>query len=193
VPTEEKIAVPILPAEKSIFPDNLLDELAAVPSDRHWWAIYTKARQEKSLARQLFQWQIPFYLPLVTNESRIRNKWVRSYVPLFAGYVFLFVSEEERVRALTTNRISRTLPIGDEEVLRQDLRQICRLIDSGAPLTIERRLSPGRRVRVKAGGMMGLEGTILSRRGGNRLLIMVNFLQQGASVAIDDFMVEPLD
>ena len=41
--------------------------------------------------------------------------------------------------------------------------------------------------------MMGLEGTILSRRGDCRLLVAVNFLQQGASVAIDDCMLEPVD
>jgi transcriptional antiterminator RfaH len=185
--------VPILPAENSIFPDNLLDPDTTSPVVRCWWAIYTKARQEKALARQLFQWEIPFYLPLVAKDNRIRGKVLRSYVPLFAGYIFLCASEEERIRALTTNRISRTLPIVDGQVLCHDLRQIHRLIESGAPLTVEHRLSPGRRVRVKSGGMMGLEGLVLSRRGGNRLLIAVNFLQQGASVAIDDFMVEPLD
>jgi hypothetical protein len=185
--------MPIRPAEPSVFPEGLLDDGFVASAGARWWAIYTKARQEKALARQLLKWEIPFYLPQVSKESLIRGRRVRSYIPLFAGYVFLLVSDEQRVRALTTNRISRTLPIVDAALLCHDLQQIRRLIESGAPLTVERRLSPGQRVRVKAGGMMGLEGTVLSRRGGNRLLVAVNFLQQGASVALDDFMVEPLD
>jgi hypothetical protein len=39
---------------------------------------------------------------------------------------------------------------------------------------------------------MGLEGTIVSRRGEDRLLIAVNFLQQGVSIQISDFQVERL-
>jgi hypothetical protein len=39
---------------------------------------------------------------------------------------------------------------------------------------------------------MGLEGTVVERRGEERLLIAVHFLQQGVSIQISDFQVEPL-
>lgn len=192
-------SMPILSAEITIFPDDLFanptfaEEVSAEAGKPCWWAIYTKSRQEKSLARQLLAHKLPFYLPLIPKDRSVRGRRTRSYVPLFAGYVFLFGNEEDRTHALTTNRISRTLPIADQAGLYRDLRQVCHLIATDAPLTIERRLMPGRRVRVKSGAMMGLEGTVISRRGDCRLLLAVNFLQQGASVAIDDFMLEPLD
>ena len=71
-------------------------------------------------------------------------------MPLFAGYVFLFAQEEARVQALMTNRVSRILSITDQEGLYRDLKQIHHLIATDAPLTIERRLMPGQRVRVKS-------------------------------------------
>ena len=185
--------MPILPAERSLFPDDLLDTCFVEPCDRRWWVICTKARQEKAIARDLAQFEIPFYLPLVSRENLIRRRRVRSYVPLFDGYVFLFASEKERLRALTTDRIARILPVEDQEELLGDLRQVRRLIESDAPLTVERRLMPGRRVRVKAGAMLGLEGTVISRRGKSHLLVAVNFLHQSVSVAIDDFVLEPID
>jgi hypothetical protein len=40
--------------------------------------------------------------------------------------------------------------------------------------------------------LAGLEGTIITRRGQTRLLVHVDFLQQGASVEIDDLCVEPI-
>jgi len=186
--------VPILEQEQNLFPENLLDEPPGDVSGRRWLAYYTKARQEKSLARELLKLRIPFYLPLV------KRHWVSpagrrrvSYAPLFTGYVFVFGSEDERLQSLTSNRVNRVLAVPDAGQLVFDLQQIQRLIATNAPLTVESRLLPGRRVRVRQGVFAGLEGTVLKRRGQTRLLVSVNFLQQGASVEIDDFLLEPLD
>ena len=50
----------------------------------------------------------------------------------------------------------------------------------------------GQRVRVKNGSLLGIEGTIVCRRGEDRLLVAVEFLQQGVSILISDFQVEPI-
>jgi transcriptional antiterminator RfaH len=184
--------MPILAAEPNCYPHNLLDEMPADSNDRRWWAVYTMSRQEKSLARQLHGMTVPYYLPLVSKVSRVSGRKVKSHLPVFGGYLFLYGSEEERVQALTTNRISRILPVPDTERMTSDLRNVRNLITAGAPLTVESRLQPGQRVRVKSGSLMGLEGLILSRRGESRLLIAVHYLQQGVSVQIDDYMVEPI-
>jgi transcription antitermination factor NusG len=192
--------MPIREPEPSIYPAHLLEEPegdSIVSSDdiagqRRWLAIYTKARQEKALARQMYSYRTPFYLPLVCNDRLIRGRRVRSLLPLFNGYLFLFATEEERVQCLTTNRVSRILTVEGDEQLRRDLRQVQTLIESEAPLTVERRLCPGDRVRVRGGALMGLEGTIIRRQKVTRLIIAVNYLQQGVSVEIDDFMVEPI-
>ncbi len=186
--------MPILDKETSVFPEDLLEVPEPEPdaTDRQWWAVFTKARQEKSLARDLLAHEIPFYLPLVPKENRIRGRIVRSHIPLFSGYLFMFGCEDERYRSLTTNRISRILPVTDQLQLRTDLMHLHNLIETDEPLTIESRLEPGNRVRIKNGPMMGLEGIVTQRRGKRRLLVAVQFLQNGVSVEIDDFMVEPL-
>jgi len=185
--------VPILSEQACTYPENLLESPPLDLPDRRWWVLYTKARQEKALSRDLFGYRIPFYLPQVKKTTLRRGRKMSSYIPLFSGYVFLFASEVERVKSLTTNRISRVLSVDDGEKLCYDLRQLQRLIASNAPVTVESRLSAGARVRVKQGPLMGLEGTVLTRRGETRLLIAVDFLQQGASVEIEDFSLERLD
>ena len=184
--------MPILKNEPSIFPDSLLDEEAPRDESRRWQVLYTKARQEKALARELFCQGVPFYLPLIAKDSIIRNRKVTSHVPLFMGYVFLLGTDDERLCALQTNRISRILDVEDAESLVHDLRQIEQLIAAGAPLTVESQLVPGNRVRVKHGPFAGLEGTVLQRRGKKHLLVAVNFLQKGASVEVEDFYLEPI-
>ncbi|MBN1912432.1 MAG: antitermination protein NusG [Pirellulales bacterium] len=185
--------MPILTDTIAMFPENLFDPGAVDPSDRRWWAIYTKSRQEKALARELACLKIPFYLPMVPRDHLIRGRRVRSQIPLFPGYVFLFGTDQERSRAMMTNRIAHVLLAENDSDLWRDLRQIHQLIGTDAPLTVERRLSPGQRVRVKSGAMEGIEGTVTARRGDCRLLVAVSLLQQGVSVAIDDYMLEPLD
>jgi len=187
----------VLAEETSLYPALLLEgseqDDGWDSSDRRWWVLYTKSRQEKAVGRALLGREISFFLPLVKKTLVYRGKTVCSLVPLFAGYVFLWGSEYDRIEALSTNRISRVLAVHDPERLRDDLRQIHWLIESGAPLTVEQRLSKGRRVRVRGGLLAGLEGTVLARHRHTRLLVSVDFLQQGASVEIPDYLLEPID
>ncbi len=184
--------MPILAAETSEFPESLLSDF--VPTgQRAWWAVYTKPRQEKALARDLVRMELPFYLPLVKKASVIRGKEVISQLPLFDGYLFLYGDEEERMRSLSTRRIANVVSPGDQLRIARDLRNIRQLIASDAPLTIESRMLPGQRVRIRSGSMKGMEGNIVLRRGQTRLLVAVDFLQQGASIAIDDFRLEAID
>ncbi len=190
--------MPVLAEEPCLFPEDLLQEPTGADqsdgpaSERVWWVIYTKSRQEKSLARDLLGYRIPFYLPQVSRDHLIRGHRVHAHVPVFPGYLFLYGSAEERVDSLKTNRISRILPVPTQDKLARDLRQLANLIATGAPLTIEQRLTPGQKVRIRNGPMAGFEGTVVQRRGGDRLLIAVSFLQQGVSVEINDFMVDPI-
>ncbi len=183
----------ILAPETCLFPEELLSgDFASNNCERRWWAVHSKSRQEKSIARQLLGMNVPFYLPLVQKTNLVRGRKVRSLLPLFASYMFVFGNEVERIKALSTKRIVRMLSVPDAEQMTRDLTKIHSLIDNGTPLTVEASLQPGQRVRVKTGSLQGLEGVIMSRRGEDRLLVAVQFLQQGVSILIQDFQVEPL-
>jgi transcriptional antiterminator RfaH len=185
-------AMPILKPERSIFPEDLLEPGQAEGDGRQWWAVYTKARQEKALARDLLQHEVPFYLPLVARTILVRGRRVESLLPLFSGYVFLRADEDERVKALKSNRTSQWIEVADQDKLRRDLGHVHRLILAKAPITVEQRLAPGTRVCVKGGPFMGVEGTVEQCRGACRLIVEVTFLQQSVSVQIDELLVEKL-
>jgi hypothetical protein len=104
--------------------------------------------------------------------------------------VFVQADAEQRLLALTSNCISQTIPVADADELLRDLHQIRLLIEANVPLSPESRIQPGHRVRVRSGCLRGIEGTVLKRQSGDRLLVSVHFLQQGASVALGDFELE---
>ncbi|NQT36369.1 MAG: antitermination protein NusG [Planctomycetes bacterium] len=187
--------MPILPQEPDIFPEDLLEKPSQLSqSTWSWWAIHTRPRREKELARRLRRWDLHHYLPLVPRRNRSPAGRVRtSYVPLFPSYMFFCGNEEQRYQILTTNCVAGCLKVPDSDQLVHDLLQIRRLIESDAPLTPEARISPGTRVRIKSGPFVGMEGTVIKRRERQRLLVVVGFLQQGASIDLEDVQVEQID
>lgn len=184
--------MPILAAEKNVWPEDLLEGDFRPDGERRWWVVHTLPRQEKAIARDLVRCGVPFYLPLVPKTSRKRGRTFTSRMPLFGSYLFIRASEDQRVQTLQTNRVAAMLPVEDQGKLFCQLQNLKRLIAADAPLTIERKLEPGRPVRIKSGPMSGTEGEVISRRGKDCLLVAVTMLQQGVSVEIEDFQVEPI-
>jgi transcriptional antiterminator RfaH len=187
--------MPLLPPEPNLYPADLFSgaPAGAPEPDRVWWVLHTKPRQEKSIARQLLRACVPFYLPVVARRCLVRNRVMHSHVPLFEGYVFLLADRGERVTALATGRVVRTLEVFDQQQLWHDLGQVSRLIASGAPITPEARLAPGAAVVIRTGPLAGLKGKILRTASGQRFVVQVDFIQQGASVLLDDFRLAPAD
>jgi transcriptional antiterminator RfaH len=182
-------AVPVLPSEPSWFPEHLFEEGTPDALARSWWVLHTRPRQEKSLARQLHSASVPYYLPLAPRRSRIRGRIITSHNPLFAGYLFLLAQAEERITALATSRVVNSIRVLDQQRLWDDLRQVHRLIATGEPVTPEERLAPGMFVEVRDGPLAGLTGKILRAASGRRFVVEIDFIQRGASVTLDDFVL----
>lgn len=187
--------MPILGKEPDLFPDELLDDPQAVATDCQWWVIYTLSRREKDLMRRLRKQNIAHYGPLVPHRTRSPQGRIRtSYMPLFSGYVFVYANEEGRYNTVATGCISKCIEVTEPEQLLEDLRQVRALEEFGEDLQAEIRPTVGQKARIVRGPLAGKElvGTITSLNSQHRLTIMVNFLQQGASVVVDEADLELL-
>jgi transcription antitermination factor NusG len=194
--TKYELSMPLLKPEQDIWPLNLLDlpaPDAPVLDDHPWWALYTMARFEKKLMRQLLEIQVPFFGPTIPRRYRSPQGRIRTSIePLFSNYVFIKGDEVARYNAVCTGSVSRWMPVPDPAQLVEDLRQIRNLILTDEPMSPELRLEPGQKVRVKTGVFKGFEGTILRRENEIRLLISVRYMGRGASVALDDCQLEAI-
>jgi transcriptional antiterminator RfaH len=162
------------------------------PSDAGWWLAHTRPRQEKAAAADFLARDVAFYLPLLSRTSVSRGRPRLAREPLFPGYVFVYGDGEDRLTALKTNRLLTVQHVPDGERLRGELSQFAELIAAGARLTRESRLVAGERVRIKAGPFRDIEGVILRRNGKTELLVAIDFLSQGASLEVDECMLEPI-
>ena len=182
--------MPILGKETDIFPPELLDR--SDWDQGRWWVLHTLPRREKDLARRLEKCGVSFFSPTIAREQRSPAGRLRTtFALLFPSYVFIYGSEQDRATAVTTNCVANCLHVPNQPQLITDLRQIRQVITAGVDLTPEGQLEAGDVVRVKSGPMLGVIGTVVERRGNKRLLVHINFIQQGASVEIHDIDLEP--
>ena len=158
-----------------------------------WWVLHTKPRNEKAVAADLLDKGVSLFLPLVESRRTYRGRARFARIPLFPGYVFLCGGPEDRQAALRTNRIANVLEVADQQRLRADLRQIQRVVEGPEPVDLYPRLRRGRRCRVIAGPLAGLEGVVLRRRGPWRVYIGVEFLGQSAELEIDSALLEVIE
>jgi transcription antitermination factor NusG len=171
--------MPILREESDIFPADLFD----LPTeDAPWEIAHLRSRQEKSVARLLFDGGKPFYLPQIEQTKKHSGRTFVSHLPLFPGYIFLRRVEGLRQTLWRTSAVANMIEVSDQAQLTAELLQIRQLQASGAFLTPRMDLVPGDPVRVKEGAFSGYTGIVMEERGSLRLVVSVSILRKSVTV-----------
>jgi len=158
------------------------------PSGSHWFAAWTRSRQEKAAAALLDKLEIPNFLPLQSVIRQWSDRKQTVQLPLFAGYLFVRIDplHENRLRILKTPGIvglignhTGPLPIPDEQI--DAVRSVVtRRIDCAVlPL-----LQEGDPVRVVRGPLAGIEGKLIRTNATSRLAISIALIGKSLSVSV---------
>jgi transcription antitermination factor NusG len=183
----------LLAEECHVYPEDLLVRSPDTSDgSRAWFAVYTKARAEKALARKLHCRDVSFFLPVYKRHWQSSGRRRIACLPLFPGYVFVHGDDRARLHTLETNLVSRLLPVVDQAGLHADLARVHQLFATGASLTPEGRLEPGTLVEITHGALRGVQGRILTQGKRQKFVVEVRFLQQGVSMEIDGWMIRPV-
>jgi len=165
----------------------------AAETDTLWYAAYTSANHEKRVAEQLGVRSIEHFVPLYESERRWKDRKVRLQLPLFPGYVFVRLALSDRLRVLQVPGVARlvgfngspcALPDSEIEALKAGLA-------SGVRAEPHPYLTVGRRVRVKAGPLAGMEGVLTRKRNGARFVISLDLIMRSVAVDVDALELEP--
>ena len=158
-----------------------------------WWVAHTKARFEKVFAWDLLSRGISYFLPLREKVSISGGRKRRVQMPLFTSYVFFSGSPEQRYAAMATGRLCQTIEVKDQKNFRSQISAIQKALAGELPMDPYPFAAVGRRCRVTAGPLEGMEGVVVQRDKLARLVLEVSILGQGASVEIDADLLEALD
>ena len=163
-------------------------------AEPRWYAAYTRANHEKHVAVHLDSRGVEHFLPLYCSTRRWKDRRVQLELPLFPGYVFVRIPLFDRLRVIEIPSVVRlvgfggglptALPNDQVEALRSGLNGQLKALPH--PF-----LSVGRRVRLKSGPLAGLEGILLRRKGGHRVVVSLEMIQRSISVEADLADLEP--
>ncbi len=163
----------------------------------NWYAVQTRARNEKVISDRLQEQGLTTFLPLVSETRRWSDRKKKIELPLFSCYVFVKLvasNNDERMRVYRTNGVFRivsmrgeAIPIPDEQI--DALRTV---VTQQVPWSVHPFLKIGQRVRIRGGSLDGVEGVLLSRNGDRTLIISVDAIQRSLAVRVEGYDVEPL-
>ncbi len=163
----------------------------------NWYAVQTRARNEKAISERLQEQGLTTFLPLVTEIRRWSDRKKKVELPLFSCYLFVKLvagNNDERMRVYRTNGVFRIvsmrgelIPVPDEQI--EALRAV---VTQQVPWTEHPFLKIGQRVRIRGGSLEGVEGVLLSRNGDRTLIISVDAIQRSLAVRVEGYDVEAL-
>jgi transcription antitermination factor NusG len=162
----------------------------------HWYAIQTRPRNEKMVARQLQYQGVMTFLPLDTQVHRWSDRRKLVQLPLFPGYAFVHVllSPETRLRVLHTESVVSFVgirgagtPIPDEQI-----GDVQMLLANNVPFAPCPFIRLGQRVRIRGGSLDGMEGILVARNSDQSLVVSVELIQRSLAIRIDGYDLETI-
>jgi len=157
-----------------------------------WYAVYTRPQHEKVIANLLANKGFEVFLPLYVAGHQWKDRTKLLSLPLFPCYVFLRDSLVRRLDVLKTPGVHQiisscgrpsTIPTAEIDAIRLAVSTSLKL--EPHPL-----LQTGDLVRVKTGPLSGIEGILIRKKNGFRLVLSVEMLGKAVAVEVDGDRVE---
>jgi transcription antitermination factor NusG len=155
----------------------------------HWYAIWTRSRQEKVASNMLRNLGIQHYLPLQSEVRQWSDRKQVVEIPVFGGYLFVHINptlknsqlqvlQSPGVVAFVGNQ-NGPLPIPNQEI--DNIRTVLAAKVAYTPCSS---LNKGDRVRVTRGPLAGVEGTLVTGNSTTHLLVSIEMIRQSLSVNV---------
>ena len=162
-----------------------------------WYAVHTRSRHEFQVSKKLVIKGVETFIPTVERLRRWKDRKKMIAFPLFPGYVFVHISKnsQEMLNVLKVKGVVRLLssiPGEPEPVPDEQIDALKKFLENGQELDPYPYLKEGKRVRIKAGPMRGIEGILVEKTNRHMLVLSVDVLKQGVALKIDAADVEKI-
>jgi transcription antitermination factor NusG len=162
-------------------------------AEKHWYAVYTRGRHEKTVYADLQKRGIESFLPLRKAKHHWSDRIVTVEEPLFSSYVFMKINPQNisdvlMIRGVVYVVSSGGIPIKIDESSILSLQTLIR-----EELTVDPYpyLREGDRVTISRGPLKGVRGYILRKNEKKfRLIISIDAIGASTSVSLDTHCVE---
>lgn len=171
-------------------PPETPEEIPIEPlAGRLWTPLRARPRREKKAADYCRGLGIPCYLPLRRRRQRYQRRTVETHLPMFPGYVFCAVDEEDYRQILLSGHVAGRLLVNETSEIRliADLNTVRKFEDlsRSREVIVMPELVAGVAVVVRSGPLRGIRGIVERRRNATMVAINVEMLGQSVAAELD--------
>lgn len=161
----------------------------------HWYAIHTRFKCEKLVARMLHKKQIEAWVPLSKFARQYGKKRRMVELPVISCYVFVKIQASEHIKVLETDHVAgfvkfegkpAAIPDGEILILQQIIGE--GIETNAVPSTF----IEGEQVEIIQGALAGLQGKLLHHHNGNKFLVELERLGYTLQLTIDQDKMRPI-
>jgi len=161
---------------------------------KEWYAFHVRPHHEKSVSSMLRHKCVNEFLPLISTRNRWADRIKTIERPLFPGYIFCEVERHHVSSIRSTPGIFDVVRAGSSPLpaRRDEVESLLKAVRHDLPIepcNLEG-LCGGEWLRISAGPLSGLCGTLLRFRGAERLLISIELLHRQVLVELPAASVE---
>ena len=162
--------------------------------DDPWHVLHVTANHEKRVVQHLNARSVEHCLPLYRERSRWTDRSVALERPLFAGYVFIRFSPQQRVSIVSIPGVLHLLGgAGCHTVSGEEMERIRRGLADGYLLRPHTWLEVGMYVRVRGGIFDGVFGVITELRRQCKVVLSLSAVEQCFSLEVGRDQIELVD
>jgi len=164
---------------------------------KHWYAIYTKSRQEETAAENLRRQAFEVYLPNIKQARGHGGQRREKIEPLFPRYLFirLHLGEDNIAPIRSTHGVTKLVSFSGQPVKVPDplIDALIGLADPNTGLLHPKKdlFEAGSSVSIVDGPLQGLEAIFKVHDGEQRSIILLELLGKTQLIKIDSSHLAP--
>lgn len=162
--------------------------------ERKWFAVQTKFKCEKYVARHLEKKGILVYIPLIEELKIYASKKKKVVKPLINCYVFVYVNKDDYIKVLETEYVYGFLKNG-KEIIRIPLKEIDllkRVVGECGDVMIENHsYREGEAVEIISGNLTGIAGIVVEKEGKHNVVVYLENMGFDLRISVNQSMLSP--
>lgn len=176
------------------FPGEVVASTAKLLPVERWYAVSVRPRHEKLVTRHLEHRGVSCFLPVYRSVRRWKDRRKELDMALFPGYVFVNLNARDRLGVLQAPGVLRFVTFQGQPAALPDseIRALESSLFAGLRPQPHPYLRQGKRVRVKRGPLADVEGIMIRRKEGFRLVLSIELIMRSVMLEVDEADVEPL-
>ncbi len=157
-----------------------------------WFAVYTKYKREKLVAKELDRKGIEHYLPIQELTRQWGRKKKTVSLPLFSCYIFVKITKAEYIQVLQTEYVVNFIQFARNLIAipHEEIEVIRRIIGEGITVQTEAiSFNEGDEVEIVRGNLTGLRGRLVKKQSGHNFLVELQQIGHQLMIQLDPHLL----